>query len=129
LEQLDKVGPFLREAIGLAKGVDSASLMSNIQMVRGEMAVYEGAVDRAIRYFTEALSYAEKAGDVERFRSLHGRLGEMVEKLGFELPGLRELLRQAHSNYSGVGLTKELAELDEWLKQIPGSDVESDKNI
>lgn len=129
LEQLDKVGPFLREAIGLAKGVDSASLMSNIQMVRGEMAVYEGAVDRAIRYFTEALSYAEKAGDVERFRSLHGRLGEMVEKLGFELPGLRELLRQAHSNYSGAGLTKELAELDEWLKQIPDSDVESDKNI
>ncbi len=129
LEQLDKVGACLSEAVGLAKVVDSASLMSNIQMVRGEMGVYEGAGDRAIRYFTEALSYAEKARDVERFRSLHGRLGEMVEKLGFELPGLRELLRQAHSNYSGVGLTKELAKLDEWLKQIPGSDVENDKNI
>ena len=116
LEQLDKVGPFLREAIGLAKGVDSASLMSNIQMVRGEVAVYEGAVDRAIRYFTEALSYAEKAGDVERFRSLHGRLGEMVEKLGFELPGLDRLLKRARRAYPSVGLENELAELDEWLK-------------
>jgi hypothetical protein len=98
-------------------------------MVRAEMAVYEGAGDRAIRYFTEALSYAEKARDVERFRSLHERLGKMLKKLGFELPGLRELLRQSRSNYSGAGLTKEVVELDEWLKQIPGSDVESDKNI
>ena len=124
LEQLDKVGPFLREAIGLAKGVDSASLMSNIQMVRGEMAVYEGAGDRAIRYFTEALSYAEKADDVERFLSLHGRLGEMVKELGFKVTGLEQLLKQARRGYHSVGLKNELVKLDEWLKQVPSSDVE-----
>ncbi|MBA7596709.1 hypothetical protein ES703_03695 [subsurface metagenome] len=129
LKQLDKVGACLREAVGLAKGVDSASLMSMIQKIRGEMAVYEGAGDRAIRYFTEALSYAEKAGDVERFRSLHERLGKMVEKLGFELPGLERFLKRARRAYPSVGLENELAELDEWLKQVPSSGVEEDKNI
>ena len=129
LEQLDKVGACLSEAVGLAKVVDSASLMSMIQKIRGEMAVYEGAGDRAIRYFTEALSYAEKASDVERFRSLHERLAEMVKTLGFELPGLERFLKQARRVYPSVGLKNELVELDEWLKQIPGSDVESDKNI
>jgi tetratricopeptide (TPR) repeat protein len=129
LKQIGKVGPLLKQAIGLAKGVDSASLMSNIQMVRGEMAVYEGAGNRAIRYFTEALSYAEKADDVERFRSLHGRLGEMVKELGFKVPGLEQFLKRARRAYSSVGLKNELAELDEWLKQVPSSDVEEDKNI
>lgn len=128
LKQIEKVGPFLTEAIELAKGVDSASLMSNIQMVRGEMAVYEGSGERAIRYFTEALFYAEKAEDVERFRSLHGRLGEMVKELGFDIPGLERLLKRARVSYSSLRLENELAELDDWFKQVPKSTGEEDKN-
>lgn len=120
LNQIDKARTYIKEASTLAKELDLDSVMSIIEEVRGEIAVYEGAGDRAIHHFTEAVCYAEEADDVGRFRVLHDSLGIMVKELGFEVPGLDGLFKRVHVNYLRFGLKKETAELEEWLKKTPG---------
>jgi tetratricopeptide (TPR) repeat protein len=120
LNRIDEALTYIKEASTLAKELDLGTVTSMIEEVRGEIAVYEGAGDRAIHHFTEAVSYAEEAEDVERFRVLHESLGIMAKELGFEVTGLNGLFKRVRVNYLRFGLKKESAELEEWLKKTPG---------
>jgi tetratricopeptide (TPR) repeat protein len=120
LNQIDEARAYIKEALTLERELDLDNVTSIIEEVRGEIAVFEGAGGQAIHHFTEAVSYAEEAEDVERFRVLHDSLGIMVKELGFDVPGLDGLFKRVHVNYLRFGLKEESVELEEWLKKIRG---------
>jgi len=116
--QIAKAGMLLMKAIDLANEIDLNSITSTVHELRGRIAVYRGEGDKAVRHFTDALSFAGDAEDVECFRILQQGLRELVEKLGLATPDLEKLLRGIRADYSRMGLAEELAELDVWLEQL-----------
>lgn len=120
LEQPDEVDMLLKEVVTLARGVDSTLVMSEVQLVLAEMAVFRHNAPQIDYCYEEFLRLAEEIGNEERFKVFHESIGKSLNKLGFEIFGIKRILERARTSYKKLGLKKELKELDAWLERVPG---------